>query len=92
LPSKELYGNEKNWFPCGILPDKLLYERFSQLRKVREVRTCGISPERWLQERSIDSSLVKLPSCDGICPVKLLCDTLSPWSETSLPIDLGMGP
>jgi hypothetical protein len=30
-----------------------------------------------LKERSIDSSLIKLPSCDGIFPVKLLCDMSS---------------
>jgi hypothetical protein len=59
LPSNELLGNVKNWFPCGILPVKLLYERFNQEREVREVNSCGISPERELKERSIDSSLVK---------------------------------
>jgi len=69
-----------------------LWERFSQEREVREVNSGGISPERQLQERSIDSSLVKLPSCDGICPVKLLCDMLSPCSETSPPIEPGMEP
>jgi hypothetical protein len=92
LPSKELLGNDKNWFPCGILPVKLLYERFNQARDVREVNSCGISPERWFQERSNDSSRVKLPRCDGICSIKLLCDILSPCNEESLPTDSGMGP
>jgi hypothetical protein len=45
LPSNELLGNDKNWFPCGILPIKLLYERFNHEREVREVNSCGISPE-----------------------------------------------
>ena len=90
FPSNEVLGNERNWFPCGILPVKLLYERFNQEREVREVSCCGIFPERLFHERSIDSSRVRLPSYDGICPMKLLYDMLSPCSETRLPIDSGM--
>uniref|UniRef100_A0A0D9Y3L2 Uncharacterized protein n=1 Tax=Oryza glumipatula TaxID=40148 RepID=A0A0D9Y3L2_9ORYZ len=92
LPSKELLLNDPNWLPCGILPFKLLYERFNEAREVREVNSRGISPESLFQERSNDSIWVRVLSCDGICPVKALCDRLSPCSEASFPIDFGIGP
>ncbi|EEC69994.1 hypothetical protein OsI_00508 [Oryza sativa Indica Group] len=92
LPSKELLLNDPNWLPCSILPVKLFYERFNQAREVREANSGGISPESLFQERSNDSIWVRVLSCDGMCPVKALCDRLSPRSETSFPNDFGIGP
>ncbi|KAH7677932.1 hypothetical protein IHE45_07G115700 [Dioscorea alata] len=45
FPSNEALGNVLNWFPCGILPTKLLFDRFRKDKNVREVREFGISPE-----------------------------------------------
>lgn len=53
-----------------MLPTSLLSDRFNIARKSNDASSRGISPESSLEDRSKASNCVKLPSSDGIGPVR----------------------
>ena len=63
-----------SWRPDGILPDKLLYDRFKASNDARPDKLDGISPESLFSERSRDTSDFMAPIKFGICPLYLLDD------------------
>ncbi len=77
LSSNEDAPKVSNWFEFGILPLRLLCERFNWLRNVSKPSWSGMFPERLFQERSSKRSNVIFESADGMLPFKSLCDKSS---------------
>ncbi|KAK2991190.1 hypothetical protein RJ640_002304 [Escallonia rubra] len=84
LPIKQEALKPWIWVPDGICPDKLLNDKFRQLKKVRIEMLEGISPESWFLEKSRDSRNFMSPIFFGIIPVRRFPDRLSDRSLTKL--------
>ncbi|WRX13660.1 hypothetical protein QQP08_006147 [Theobroma cacao] len=76
----------------GILPEKLLYDRFNRVKEARDVKLCGIAPERWLCDRSSDSSSCKFPIFSAMLLLRKLLDKFKMRSAERLLISSGISP
>lgn len=61
-----------SWVLEGILPIKLLLDKFKWLNNVKLDMLCGIAPESWFTEKSTDSNALMVPIPSGIIPLKVL--------------------
>ncbi|GER46518.1 aspartyl/glutamyl-tRNA(Asn/Gln) amidotransferasesubunit B [Striga asiatica] len=80
------------WVLCGILPVKLLYDRFRLLKKDMVVMLLGILPDNEFLEKSRDTRFFMFPMLFGMDPVRRFRDRFNDWSSTRLVISIGISP